>query len=273
MFGYLIGATELMDEAQQKRYKACYCGLCRSLRERHGQRAGLTLNYDMTMLVLVLSSLYEPEEQNGEDTCLRHPSKPQSWMTSEISGYAADMNIALAYLKCMDDWEDEGSLTALMEAQSLRGAYDRVKATYPRQCTGMESAIGRLREIERENREAPDEAAACFGALMAEVFVFREDRWQTALRNMGDALGRFIYLMDACMDLDSDTLHGNYNPFRRYYGLDNEERFRDILKMQLGECVRWFDALPLVQDAGLMKNILCAGLWTQFDRKFSRKDP
>ncbi len=58
MFGYLVGATELMREDELRRYKACYCGLCRALRERHGQRARLTLNYDMTLLILVLSSLY-----------------------------------------------------------------------------------------------------------------------------------------------------------------------------------------------------------------------
>ena len=104
---------------------------------------------------------------------------------------------------------------------------------------------------------------------MAELFVYREDRWADTLRHMAHALGRFLYLMDACMDLDSDTLHNSYNPFRRYYRRsDNEQRFRDILKMQLGECVFYFDKLPLVQDAGLLKNILCAGLWARFDRKF-----
>lgn len=273
MFGYLVGATEMMREDELRRYKACYCGLCRALKERHGQHARLTLNYDMTFLILVLSSLYEPKEQSGADRCLRHPSAPQDWATSEISAYAADVNVALAYLKCMDDWEDDGSLAALAEARSLRAGYEKVRAEYPRQCAAMEDAIARLRAIERENREAPDEAAGCFGALMAELFVYKEDRWSRALRGMGGALGRTIYLMDACMDLDADTRRNRYNPFRRYYGLDNAERFRDILKMQLGDCVRWFDMLPLVQDAGLMKNILCAGLWTQFNRKFGRKDP
>ena len=104
--------------------------------------------------------------------------------------------------------------------------------------------------------------------LMGEIFAPREDYWSTALRSTGQALGRFIYVMDACMDLESDTLFNRYNPFRRYYGLDNEQRFRDILKMQLGECVFYFDKLPLVQDVGLLKNILCAGLWARFDRKF-----
>jgi hypothetical protein len=53
--------------------------------------------------------------------------------------------------------------------------------------------------------------------------------------------------------------------------MDNEQRFRDILKMQLGECVWHFDMLPLVQDVGLMKNILCTGLWAKFNSKFSKR--
>ena len=68
--------------------------------------------------------------------------------------------------------------------------------------------------------------------------------------------------------MDRDAYKNNYNPFRKYYGLDNEQRFRDILKIFLADAVVQFDILPLVQDVGLMKNILCSGLWTRFDEKF-----
>ena len=54
--------------------------------------------------------------------------------------------------------------------------------------------------------------------------------------------------------------------------MDNAARFRDILKMLLGDAVRAFDALPLVQDAGLMQNILCAGLWAAFNKKFGNEE-
>ena len=42
--------------------------------------------------------------------------------------------------------------------------------------------------------------------------------------------------------------------------------------MLLADAVRAFDALPLVQDAGLMQNILCAGLWAAFDQKFGNEE-
>lgn len=272
MFGYLTADISALSPKQYRRYKACYCGLCRSLKQRHGQLSRLTINYDVTFLILILSSLYEPEETCGEDTCPRHLKTPQSWVCSPMSDYAADMNLALAYLKCLDDWEDDGNPGALFEAKLLKPAYDRVEKDYLRQCSAIGRAMTALHEIERQKLEEPDAAAACFGGMMAEIFVYKEDRWADTMRAMAHALGRFIYLLDACMDLDADTLRNRYNPLRRYYGLqDNEQRFRDILKMQLGECVYYFDKLPLVEDVGLMKNILCAGLWSAFNKKFSKR--
>jgi len=269
MFGYLVAATKVLNEDELGRYKSVYCGLCRSLNRCFGLSARLTLNFDMTFLVLLLSSLYEPAEEKGESTCLRHPIEAHPYVMSELSDYAAHMNIAMAYLKCLDDWKDDRRLTALAEAETLRAGYEAVKAKYPRQCDAIESALEKLSALEDEGKNDPDAAAACFGAMMREVFVYREDRWAEALRHMADALGRFLYLLDAAMDLEEDVKRGRYNPFRELAGrADNEERFRDILRMQLGECVFWFDMLPLVQDAGLMKNILCVGLWSAFNQKY-----
>lgn len=272
MFGYLTANTELLTPEELERYKACYCGLCRSLQKRHSQASRLTLNYDMTFLVLLLQSLYEPEETRGEDTCLPHPLQARAWQRSEASDYGADLNVALAYLKCLDDWEDEGSLKALAQAETLRGAYERVCRDYPRQCAAISRGMEALHALERERKEDPDAAAACFGGLLGELFVWREDRWSETLRRMGDALGRCLYVMDACMDLDGDATWNRYNPFRRYYGLsNNEQRFRSIMNMLLSDCLMAFDRLPLVQDASILKNILCVGLWTQFDRKYKGK--
>lgn len=270
MFGTLTARGDLLDEDRIARYKACYCGLCRSLRSRHGLSAGLTLNFDMSFLVLLLCSLYEPEESAGQDPCLVHPFRPRAWFSTAITDYAADMNVALGYLKCADNWNDDGSLLSAAEGALLRRAYDKVCAQYPRQCGAMAESIGALSLIEKENREAPDEAAACFGALMGELFVLREDRWAPSLRAMGQSLGQFVYIMDACLDLDSDTIRSRYNPFRRRYGLENETYFREILQMLLGQCLRAYDRLPLVQDKDLLDNILCAGVWARFDKKYSK---
>ena len=272
MFGYLTAQTELLTPEQLARYRACYCGLCRSLKDRHGQFGRLTLNYDMCFLVLLLDSLDEPELRQGEEPCIAHPRTARAWQRTENSDYAADLTVALAYNKCLDDWHDDASPLALAETAALRRSYRKVQALWPRQCEAIEQGLRALGELEKNGEADPDAAAACFGALMAELFVRREDRWAPQLRSLGGALGRFIYILDACMDLDKDALLGRYNPLRRRYGMNNAAAFRDILKMLLGDAVRAFDALPLVQDAGLMQNILCAGRGAAFDKKFGSEE-
>lgn len=271
MFGYLVADVTHLEPHQAQRYKAVYCGLCRTLRARHGLAAGLTLNYDLTFLILLLGSLYEPEEESGTEKCIRHPKEPHLWVKNEITDYAADLNVSLAYLKCLDNWSDEGSLAALAEGKLLKKTGEKCQALYPRQYEAMKSAMNRIWELEKSKVEDADAAADAFGDFMAEALIYREDRWSGALRAMGRALGRFIYVMDAVIDLDSDAVHGRYNPFRRNYGLDNRQYFRDILKMLLSECVYYFDKLPLVQDAAILKNILCFGLWQQFEAKYGEK--
>lgn len=271
MFGYLAAQPGALTQEELARYKSAYCGLCRSLKLRHGELSRLTLNYDLTFLALLLGSLYEPEERTGEQRCIAHPREKHAYTVTEMTDYAADMNVMLAYLKCMDNWRDDASLVSLAEAAALKKAYGALAERYPRQHEAMTASLTALAALEQAHDENADAAAATFGALMAEVLVYREDRWSDTMRRMGGALGRFVYIMDAAMDLDSDTLHNSYNPFRRYYGLDNTQRFRDILRMLLSECVFYFDKLPLVQDAGILKNILCFGLWQQFDAKFNPK--
>ncbi len=273
MFGTLVAQSALLGEDRAARYRACYCGLCRSLRSRRGLSSALTLNYDMSFLVLLLSSLYEPEERAGNEPCLVHPFRPRPWFSCEITDYAADMNVALGYLKCLDDWNDDGSLPAVAEAGLLRRSYEEIRALYPRQCGAMEASIRSLGELERAGNESPDETAAAFGSLMAALFDYRGDRWSRDLRAMGDALGRFVYIMDACLDLDADTVRNRFNPFRRRYGLENGTYFRDILSMLLGEALRHYDRLPLVQDKDILDNILCAGVWARFEKKYGGVDP
>ena len=272
MFGTLTAKTELLTEEQLARYKACYCGLCRSLKERHGQLGRLTLNYDMCFLALLLDSLYEPELRRGEEPCIAHPREARAWQRSEHSDYAADMTVALAFHKLRDNWQDEGDLLALGGSAALKGAYAKVQALWPRQCEAAARSLDELRKQEALSIPDPDAAAACFGALTAELFVLRDDRWAPHLRALGGALGRFIYILDACLDLDKDAALGRFNPMRARYGRDNAADFREILTMLLADALRAFDALPLLQDLGLMKNILCAGVWTSFDKKFGTEE-
>ncbi|MDF2615785.1 MAG: hypothetical protein K0Q47_440, partial [Sedimentibacter sp.] len=60
MFGYVtINKMELKFKEYYS-YRGYYCGLCKSLKTEYSNLSRFTLNYDMTFLILLLSSLYEP---------------------------------------------------------------------------------------------------------------------------------------------------------------------------------------------------------------------
>lgn len=273
MFGYILANTQKLAQQQLERYRACYCGLCRSLRLEYGSLSRLALTYDMTFLILLLGSLYEPSEQNGQERCVAHPVHPHVWFCSEITSYAAAMNTALAYYNCRDDWEDDRNLLRLAESGIFSSSVQKISERWPRQCSAMLRSLEELSELEQEKCAEPDACGKVFGNIMAELFVYKEDRWASTLRKFGQSLGQFIYTLDAVCDLENDRKRGRYNPL---LFLPPERLSRDILSSHLtlliGDACAEFEKLPLVQDADLLRNILYSGVWSKFYRKFSPEE-
>ena len=120
MFGYVRPYGKDLSEEEKKRYKAVYCGLCRVLNEKYGLAGRMGLNFDMTFLLLLLSSLYEPEEKQRETICPPHPVKKHPEVMTAFTEYAAGMTVALTYYKALDDWEDERKASGKVYSDLLR---------------------------------------------------------------------------------------------------------------------------------------------------------
>ena len=267
MFGFVMADGKALTKPQLQRYSAVYCGICRQIRFRASQTARFTLSYDMAFLALLHMSLYEPEEVTGKRACMLHPVKPRPWVDNQYIRYSADMNVALAYYNCLDDWTDDRKLTAGMVAAMLKRNIPRIAEAYPRQCNAIAQCIAQLRQLEVDGCSNPDIPAGCFGQLMAELLVYEEDMWASTLRRMGDALGRFIYLADAAVDFRSDQRKKRYNPFGAMGTGENWDRWEQYLTMAMGRCTQYYESLPLVQDKSILDNILYSGIWLQYGNK------
>ena len=266
VFGYVSANLKELSDVQKNRYNAVYCGVCRRIREQAGQTARLCLSYDMTFLAMLHMSLYEPEEESGPNACALHPIHKRPWVDNEAVRYAADMNVALAYYNCLDDWQDDRSLTAKAMADKLSAYYPAIAETYPRQCAAIEGCIQTLSRLEAENCASPDEPAGCFGQLMGEILARQDDLWASALREMGMALGRFIYLADAAQDYEKDKKKNKYNPYIAA-GIEDSAIWEEYLILAMGRCTAAFERLPLVQDKAILDNILYSGVWTHLRKK------
>ena len=271
MFGYVVANYKELTESQQIRYKAVYCGICREIRERSSQLARLGLRYDMAFLALLLMSLYEPEEEQGDQACCLHPIHKRAWTDNEFIRYSADMNVALAYYNFLDDWEDDRKRSAKFLADSIEKYCVSIRENWPRQCKTMEDCLKKLSALEKENCGNPDLPANAFGDLMAELMVVKEDFWASKLREMGRSLGRFIYLLDAVLDYEKDEKTGKYNPFLAMGTGKDPERWEEYLVLAMSRCAQAYEKLPLVQDKELLDNILYSGVWVAY-RGAARKE-
>ncbi len=272
MFGYVTANLSELSEEQKNRYTAVYCGICRQIRRRCSQASGLSLSYDMAFLGLLLMSLYEPEEISGSRACHLHPLKPRPWVENPYIEYCADMNVALAYFNCLDNWNDDHSLTGKAASAYLKPRCEAIRARYPRQWKAIEENIAALSALEKENCGNIDLPAGHFGALMAELMVVQEDIWTEDLRSLGNALGRFIYLADAAADYKRDLRKHKYNPFIAMGTGENWAQWEEYLVLAMGRCTHHYEILPLVQDKALLDNILYSGVWTNFRKKAGGED-
>ena len=264
MFGFVAANMKELNKTQQDRYGGIYCGICLRIREQASQMARLGLSYDMAFLALLLMSLYEPEETSAPLRCAAHPLRRRAIFDNEFIRYAADMNVALAYYNFLDDWRDDGKRSARWMASAFGRTLPQIEEKYPRQCKAIAEAIGAISALEKTNCPNPDEPAHQFGRLLGELLVYREDLWQCDLRQMGDALGRFIYLADAAVDYREDKRKGKYNPFIAMGCDEDWQRWDEYLVLAMGRCTAFYEKLPLVQDKAILDNILYSGVWSNF---------
>ena len=177
----------------------------------------------------------------------------------------SDINYALA------GEEDQKSMllgySALLDNSTAEAAL-----RWPRQCNAIRACLAKLAEYEAAGSTDLDAVSGCFGALMAELFDYRQDHWSPELRSIGFHLGKFIYLLDAYDDLPRDKRRGAYNPLRELSTHpDYEEEMLDIFELLLARCAQNFERLPCVEDADLLRNILYSGVWLKYNCKNAKR--
>ena len=269
MFGYITVYKPELKIKDYYKYRAYYCGLCRTLLEEFGVTGQITLSYDLTFFVVLLSSLYESTTKTEVHRCKVHPVKKSPMLMNEMTVYSAKMNIVLSYYHFADDWKDDRSALGLAGMLALKKKVKKVEREYPRQCKKMRKCLKKLSDMEAQNLQNIDETAGCFGDIMAEILVCKQDMWEPYLRRIGFYLGKFIYIMDAVDDVEKDIKKGNYNPLKSMYESMTKEEFlasgREILTMMMAEVSDAFEKLPCIQDEDILRNILYAGVWNKLN--------
>lgn len=266
MFGYVRINKMDLTFREYEHYKAYYCGLCKYLKRNHTELSRLTINYDITFLIVLLSSIYQPSAQVFHEKCIVDPVKKKKHIINEITEYAASMNILLAYYKLEDDVNDEGDIKSRLVRRAYRKSFKTAYDKYPQKADFIKACLGELRSLEEDQSTSIDQTSNCFARLLEEIFDYKDDEYRNRLRKVGFNIGKYIYIMDAYEDLDQDLEKGRYNPFSSYK--DDREGLKvkvdKLIGMTLARLEEAILNLDIKVNKSIIDNIIYSGVYLRY---------
>ncbi|SDZ06164.1 hypothetical protein SAMN05660462_01702 [Proteiniborus ethanoligenes] len=274
MFGYIIPYKSELKVREYDMFKAYYCGLCKTLGKKFNQIVRLGLNYDLTFLALVLSSIDENKEKITREGCIANPFKKKYIVnTNRALLYASNMSIILTYHKLQDDWKDEGAIKSLIGTIPYLSPLSKANKTFGRKAESIREYLNKLIMLEKSKCNKVDEIADIFGKLMEEISVpdyIENKKIERSLKWIGYNLGRWIYILDAFDDLESDIINNSYNPILLQYKYGKDEEIGDFKKrilesiefsliMSLESIGKGIEVLDIRKNRGIIENIVYMG--------------
>ncbi|MHC1720263.1 MAG: DUF5685 family protein [Clostridiaceae bacterium] len=282
MFGYVTPCKMELKMKDYEKFRAYYCGLCKSIKSNIGNIPRFALNYDMTFLAILLDSLSETRPVYLKQRCLIHPLQKKVIVADNNAlEYAAYFNTILSYYKLVDNYTDEGSIKSKLLSAVLKPYI----INYP------DSVISRQKEVENKLNELSDieaspegksfdEVSQPFADLTGYVLASYMENENDDLYWLGYNLGKWIYIIDAFDDLEKDMKARKFNAIEAALNTNSldYEKFREevadrvefVLTTCASQCVICLDKLKLKKNSELLHNILQYGLMEKIDKVFKR---
>ncbi len=221
MFGYIRPAVGKLLVCEHELYRSLYCGLCRAMGSHTGCSSRLTLSYDFVFLCAVRAAIEGVSFDIEAHRCAVHPLKKRPMAADNgVFAYTARAAAVLNYEKLRDDVADEKG-AKLFAARALTPAVRAIR----KKAAGMDALsdavvghLDRLSALERDGCPSLDTTADVFGDLLSDIAAFGLTGTDARIaREIGRAVGRFIYVIDAADDAAADAKSGAYNPILRLY--------------------------------------------------------
>ena len=262
MFGYVRPDAEELRVRDYSYYRAVYCGLCRTLKAHYGFAAACILNYDFTLLAILLTR--EEKLEKCQRRCIAHPCKGcDAARETQTLAQAAAYSVILAWWQLRDKIADEKGMKRLKArgaAYLLRRAYRKAAADAPAFDERTRAQLQKLAALEKAQCPTLDEPADAFAELLAAVAEdLSTETERRIFREIFYHLGRWIYLIDAADDLNEDFESGSYNPLLCRYDLQEprlSEEAKKEFSLTLDLSVRAMAAAFELFDFGAWTNLL-----------------
>jgi hypothetical protein len=271
MFGYIRPLKEELKVREYEDFKACYCALCHALKTEYGSFSRNILNYDFTFLAMLL--WHENEKPDREYArCIASPFRKKTFcMQSRALRVCAGYSVILAWWKLRDSVADESFFRSLRDRIAsilLKKAYKKAALTYASFEKAVRTGMDALRLLESTGSDSLDACADKFAAVTSALAAEADNHEkQRALSQLLYHTGRFIYIIDACEDLEEDCKKGRFNAVAGRYGItggklpeDVKETIRTTLLHSCSLISAAFELLPPNPWLAVLRNIIYLGM-------------
>lgn len=271
MFGYIKPLKDELKVCEFEQFKACYCALCHTLKKEYGTFSRIILNYDFTFLAMLLWDKDEPPEYFCS-RCVASPILKKKYCRNVPAlQICAGYSVILAWWKLRDSVKDERFFRSLRDRLLLlllRGAYKKARKAFAEFEKTVRLNLDALSGLEKVGSASLDACADKFaritGALSSEVKDVAKHR---PLEQLLYHTGRFIYIVDACDDLEEDCAAQRYNPVAARYQLktgaltaEAREALESTLIHSCGLIGAAYELLPRNNWSSIINNIIYLGM-------------
>ena len=277
MFGYVKARKPELKIKEYETYKAVYCSLCKKLGKSYGLLSRFTLSYDFTFLALLNMSLKEGCDGFERKRCAFNPLKKCNYCKNlDAIDMPAAAAMIMLYYKILDNIADERGLkkvTYWCLKPIFSRAHKKAAQNYPQIEAAVSEYITAQNALEKANCTSIDEAADPTAKVMEKILMLcSETQMQKrVLQRMGYCLGRYIYLLDASIDLPEDIKKGSYNVLKNI----DDDNINDRIKKQLYFCVneaaKAFELLDIKKYKTILGNIIYLGLEETFLKELNNE--
>lgn len=220
MLGYLHPKLKCSNSKLKEQYKALYCGLCHSLKKNYGYRGIACLNYEVTFLLLLIISASEKESVIFHGSCCLTPFVRVpfiDYLSREVKT-SADISILVSGFEIKDNINDGGVFVWKIFDRLLNKLNETATNEISEFEASIKNKLNTFYHLEKKGSDDIDEILCSCGDIVekfVEPLLPAVDGPVAEIISMiANYIGQWIYLIDACDDLQKDISTDSFNPLR-----------------------------------------------------------
>ena len=282
MLGYVKAFKPEMKIKDYELYRGIYCSLCRALGRLYSPIAQLFLSYDFAFAAVLRLAAGDRGCSFSKKRCPYNPAKKCMICSGrEEIDFCAHAVIITVYYKIKDNIHDGGfkskllaaiiyPVIALMHKKAVRFApeIDEIIGS------SMKNQFETEKNICAGIDEAAHHSADALGKVIASGF---DGERRESLYNLGYMIGRYVYILDAADDIESDIKSGSFNPFKAEFGDSQGEVFAEKVKGMLNltqsVALESLDSLDKKRFEDILENIVLDGLTYSSEKVLAKYVP